>query len=344
MARALLTTALASLAFVAVDISAFRSYSLRDSAKAVHLWTSKRGTIGASLPSANNRRLAPEFSGSLGELAGRTCWGDFSTCLRASEVGGTGEPVQVTINTTLSDEKIKKLYCWIKRVLVEEADDVYENYFNDIELAIMAVFGDNLPPDSLPQKLMEIALSKEQNMNSIEWEEELVGDVISRTERERSSLGAMGAGQWTGQWMTRPHSLLDIRNFTSVDDWVRTLPRGCRRTLKKATADQQNFTVVSKPIRGGDKAPHGSYQHFRCVVCHEVRLLSNMYGQSPGSFFNALAEAISRYICTTRQAGNIVEYRDNDSGRVIGFAHEIGKARTFRGQWFYCDDSGMLKF
>lgn len=337
MARALLTTALATLALVAVDISAFRASSLRDSAQAFHLWG------GTSKPSGNNRRLAN--SGSLREeLAGRTCWGGFSTCLRASDVGG--EPVQVTINTTLCDEKIKNLYCWIKRVLVEDPDDdVYANYFNNIELAIMAVFGDNLPSDSLPQKLMEIALSKERrNMNSTEWEEGLVGDEISRTERERSSLGAMGAGQWTGQWMTRPHSLLDIRNFTSVDDWIKTLPRGCKRTLKKATANEQNFTVFSKPIRGGDRAPHSSYQHFRCVVYHEVRLLSNMYGQSPGSFFNALAEAISRYIGTTRQAGNIVEYRDNDSGKVIGFAHEIGKARTFRGQWFYCDDSAATRY
>ena len=337
-----LRTVLASLAFVAVGISAFQSS--RDSrALAVHWWTSKtskRGAIGA-VPlvavSANT-----QLSGSLWGLAGRTCWGGFSTCLRAANDGDVREPVQVTLNTTLSDEKIKNLYCWIKRVLVEDQeDDVYANYFNNIEFAIMAVFGDNLPPDSLPQKLLDIALSTErQIMNSTEWEERLVGDKISRTERERSSLGAMGAGQWTGQWMTRPHSLLDIRNFTSVDDWVKTLPRGCKRTLKKATTDQQNFTVVSKPIRGGDRAPHSSYQHFRCVICHEVRLLSNMYGESPGSFFSALAEAISRYIGTTRQAGNIIEYRDNDSGKVIGFAHEIGKARTFRGQWFYCDDSG----
>ena len=114
-------------------------------------------------------------------------------------------------------------------------------------------------------------------------------------------MGAMGAAQWTGQWMTRPHSLLDVRNFTSVDDWTKTLPRGCKRTLKKATSELQNFTVITKPIRGGEAAPHSSYAHFRCVVQHEVRLLSNRYGNTPNAFINALAEGIGRYQGTTRK-------------------------------------------
>lgn len=137
---------------------------------------------------------------------------------------------------------------------------------------------------------------------------------------------------------------MDIRNFTSVDDWIKTLPRGCKRTLRKATPELQNFTVVNKLIRGGHRSPHSSYAHFRCVVEHEVRLLENMYGPSTGAFVNALAEAISRYIGTTRMAGNIIEYRNESTNKVIGFAHEVSKGRTIRGQWFYCDNDAAKRY
>ena len=144
--------------------------------------------------------------------------------------------------------------------------------------------------------------------------------------------------------MTRPHSLLNVKNFTTVDDWIQTLPRGCKRTLKKAAPKEQNFTVVAKPIRGGHAAPHSSYAHFRCVVQHEVRLISNMYGSSTNAFVNALAEGLSRYQGTTRMAGNVLEYRDADTGRIIGFAHEVVKGRTMRGQWFFCDDDAATRY
>eukprot|EP00957_Ditylum_brightwellii_P039788 3012321-Ditylum_brightwellii.AAC.1 len=52
------------------------------------------------------------------------------------------------------------------------------------------------------------------------------GTPYSRMERERNSLGAMGAGQWTGQYYTRPHALLDVTNYTDVTEWVKSLPRG----------------------------------------------------------------------------------------------------------------------
>ncbi|KAL7540942.1 hypothetical protein ACHAXR_010498 [Thalassiosira sp. AJA248-18] len=267
--------------------------------------------------------------------------------------------IAVTINTTLTDTKVKNLFAWIKRAFTydeNDKDDVYAYYYNNIELAIAASFGDNLPENSMPVKLMDMALKKEgllleedeggemQTVSDKEWEETLVGDKISRRDRESASLGAMGAAQWSGQWMTRPHSLLDVRNFTSVDDWIKTLPRGCKRTLKKAIPDSQNFTITAKPIRGGNRAPHSSYTHFRCVVHHEVRLLSNMYGASTNAFFNALAEAISRYMGTTRMAGSIREYRDTSTDKVIGLAHEVTKGRTMRGQWFYCDDDAAKRY
>ena len=300
------------------------------------------------------------------------------------------EPIAVTINSTLSDTNTKKLFAWIKCAFDQtDKDDVYAYYYNNIELAIAAAFGDNLPSNSLPAKLLDMAMKQEgllvdENTNEEdedkEWVELLVGDPIGRRDRESASLGAMGAAQWTGQWMTRPHckclffcvfillkirctfhtlklfihkhtnlysilpALLDVRNFTSVDDWIKTLPRGCKRTLKKATTDAQNFTVITKYIRGGHAAPHSSYAHFRCVVQHEVRLISNRYGQSTNAFVNALAEAISRYMGTTRMAGSIREYRDADTDKVIGFAHEVAKGRTMRGQWFYCDDDAAKRY
>lgn len=281
-----------------------------------------------------------------------------------SDVGPSDEQptgaISVTLNTTLSEAKVKKLFAWIKCAFDydgSDRNDVYAHYYNNIEMAIAASFGEYLPKNSLPAKLLDMALKKEGllqgeksgaeggNASSTkEWEELLVGDVVGRRDRESASLGAMGAAQWSGRWMTRPHSLLDVRNFTSVDDWVKTLPRGCKRTLKKATPERQNFTVNAKPIRGGALSPHSSYGHFRCVVYHEVRLLSNMYGPSTNAFINALAEAIGRYQGTTRMAGSIREYRDSSTDRVIGFAHEVAKGRTMRGQWFYCDDDAAKRY
>ena len=46
---------------------------------------------------------------------------------------------------------------------------------------------------------------------------------------------------------------------------------------------------------------------------------------------------------TTRMAGVIQEYRNAD-GKVIGFAHEVRKAKTIRGQWFYCDDEASKSY
>ncbi len=155
-----------------------------------------------------------------------------------------------------------------------------------------------------------------------------MGAPISRFEREQASLGAMGAGQWLGQFKTRPHALLSVQNITHIEDWKQTLPRGCKRTLKKA--NEQNFTVVTKVIRGGYPAPHSSFEHFKCVVEHEVRLISGG-GSNVEDFFDALAEAISRYIGTTRMIGEIQEYK-NENGQVIAFAHEVRKGRTIRGQ------------
>jgi hypothetical protein len=238
------------------------------------------------------------------------------------------EQKYVSIDAALDDEKVTALFAWVSRAFA--GDPAY----NNLMYAIAAIFGD-LAEDSIPVQMAAKALKK------LPPEELPVGDPINIYDREQASLGAMGASAWGGQWKTRPHALLQLTNqnirFTTVDDWVQSLPRGCRRTIAKALA--QNFTVTAKPIIGDEPAPHSSLAHFRCVVAHEVRLLS--WGTE--GFLDALSEAVSRYVGTTRMAGEIREYR-NPEGKIIAIAHEIRKGRTVRGQWFYADDEAAKNY
>lgn len=239
-----------------------------------------------------------------------------------------GPPQQQTLylDPTLSDERIKSLFAWLSRAFA--GDSRYDN----LMYAIAAVFG-NLPKDNVLHDMVNEAkrlLPKN--------EEELTGAPIPMFEREQASLGAMGAAQWTGRFRTRPHALLRVTNFTDIADWEKGLPRGVRRTLKKAMAG--NFTVTAKPIKGGSPAPHSSLSHFKCVVEHEVRLLNEGY---PEDFLDALGEAVGRYQGTTRMAGEIREYRSLDR-KVIAFAHEVRKGRVIRGQWFYATDEAAKSY
>jgi len=230
----------------------------------------------------------------------------------------------VQVEAILTDSRVSSLFAWVSRAFAGEQE------YNNLMLAIAAVFG-NLPEDTAPMKMLEKANAL------LPLEEKTCGDPISVEDRERASLGAMGAGQWMGQYRTRPHALLELKEMECVDDWVKGLPRGCRRTIKKALA--QNFTVTALPIYGGQPAPHSSLAHFRCVVAHEVRLLS----YDADGFFDALAEAVSRYVGTTRMTGEIHEYR-NQQGKVIAIAHEVRKGKTVRGQWFYADDEAAKSY
>jgi len=243
--------------------------------------------------------------------------------------GGGGGEKYVILDSTLTPERVKSLFAWVSRAFTGEPK------YNNLMLGMAAIFGTNLSPGS---ELLQMA--KEANSQLPSSEEALMGEPISLMDRQQSSLGAMGAGQWMGQYRTRPHALLDVRNLTSVDDWKQSLPRGCKRTLKKANA--QNFTVTTRPIRGGQPAPHSSVAHFRCVVEHEVRLIARDETDTEG-FLEALSTAVSRYIGTTRMVGEIQEYRNAD-GVVIAFAHEVRKGRAIRGQWFYASDEASQSY
>lgn len=179
---------------------------------------------------------------------------------------------EALLASMLDDRKVDALFGWISRAFAGD-----ERY-NNLMLAFAALFGD----DPRLRVLVDGALAK------LPAEDVPVGEAPSLRERERSSLGAMGAGQWTGQFRTRPHALLDVRHLNDVDEWASSLSRGARRTLNKAA--EQNFSVVARPIRGDEPAPHSTLAHFRCVVAHEVRLLAT----TPEELLDALSQAIGR--------------------------------------------------
>lgn len=233
------------------------------------------------------------------------------------------KPLTVQLIAELDDEKVTKLFAWLSRAFAGDAR------YDNLMLALAAIFG-NLPVDSPPVKMVETALA------SLPPEEMPCGAPYGQFDREQASLGAMGAAQWSGRWKTRPHALLDVTGYKTVEEWEQSLPRGCKRTLKKAS--EQPFTVTALPICPDRPAPHSSLAHFRCVVEHEVRLLS----YSGESFFDALAEAVNRYSGTTRMTGEIREYRLD--GKVVAFAHEVRKGSTIRGQWFYGTDLASTSF
>ncbi len=76
------------------------------------------------------------------------------------------------------------------------------------------------------------------------------------------------------------------------------------------------------------------------MVAHEVRFLSC----GADGFVDALAEAMGRYIGTTRMTGEIREYRDETTGKVIAIAHEVRKGKTICGQWFYADNEAVKTY
>lgn len=250
--------------------------------------------------------------------------------------------ISVYLAAQLSDAKIRSLYAWISCALNGE-DERYGN----LMLAMAAIFSENTP-----QELSMLVENAEQEFKKAcagvgnDEEDVCRGPPLSRIEREQHSLGAMGAGQWLGQYKTRPHAILNVENMTSIDDWIKSLPRGCKRTLKKA--DAQNFTIRTLPIRGRLPAPHSTLAHFRCVVEHEIRVIagSRNYNETMtnvNDFFDALSESVGRFIGTTRMTGVIKEYRNQDN-KVIAFAHEVQKGRTVRGQWFYATNEAAKNY
>jgi hypothetical protein len=235
---------------------------------------------------------------------------------RAQQQPREGEQ-EFEVTAKLSDKRVEQLFAWLNRAFAGDGR------YNNLMLAFAAVFREEAGVGSTLADInnrpgVGDALAKlvEDALSQLPPEDEAVSQPLSLRQRERGCLGAMGAGQWSGQYRTRPHALLDVRDFLSVDDWVKSLPRGSRRTLVKANA--QDFSFATRPIYGDKPAPHSSLAHFRCVMEHEVRLLAN----SPDDFFDALQQGIGRYQNGISQGGEIQEYRDPE-GRVLAFSQEV---------------------
>jgi len=247
-----------------------------------------------------------------------------STTLRAET-----DTTSSTSTPIFTPTKVRSLYAWVTRAFAGDPE------YNDLMLAFATLF--NLEPPPQAARLLETALSSLPSDPT-----QPLGEPYPLIERESGSLGAMGAGQWTGQFRTRPHALLDVRQFSDVDEYAKSLSRGARRTLARAYA--QNFTVTSTTILGDHPAPHSSLAHFRCVVEHEIRLLASSSSTLDNSFLQALAEAINRFNNCVSQAGELREYRDSNTGEIIAFAQEARKGRVIRGQWFYASDAAAKQY
>eukprot|EP00622_Pseudochattonella_farcimen_P006181 FR741948.1.p1 GENE.FR741948.1~~FR741948.1.p1 ORF type:complete len:358 (+),score=66.77 FR741948.1:28-1101(+) len=223
------------------------------------------------------------------------------------------ESVEIQLKAEIDDTKVLKLFAWVSRAF--EGDPLY----NDLVIALYAIFGDKSEANPQLKKMVENA------MVSLQSENTPVGNPLSLRDRESASMGAMGAGQWLGQYKTRPHALLSVVDFESVDEWSKGLSRGCRRTLVRAS--KQNYTTTTVVIKGDAPAPHSTLAHFRCVVAHELRLLAT----EPDAFFDALTAAINRYLGSTQQARSIQEYRDPKRESPCLRPPKFGKGKVMRG-------------
>lgn len=261
---------------------------------------------------------------------------------RAASILDQG-PIQ--LEARIDDDKVKSIFAWISRAI--DGDELYD----DIALAIAAVFGD-LPKDSEPVRMVAEALDALPLDGN-----QPVGAAYSAEDREVASLGPLGAGQWSGQSEEIfPHSLLVVSNLTGIDQWQNGLPRTVRQNFRRAqkiVGKGGNFSVTARPIHGGTPAPQSSLNHFRCIVEHQLRIQTRNTATEgwADAFFGALCEAVERFVCSTRMAGTIHEYRRNvgpndatGTGPVMAFLHEVHKGRTMRGQWFYATDEAASAY
>mmetsp|Transcript_26478 Transcript_26478/g.58044 ORF Transcript_26478/g.58044 Transcript_26478/m.58044 type:complete len:406 (+) Transcript_26478:70-1287(+) len=239
-----------------------------------------------------------------------------------------------------NDDPIRCLFAWIARAI--SGDERYD----DIGVALSTIFG--RPARDSEQYIM---LSEAMSLLPSN-EDQPTGIVIPIEERRLNSLGPLGAGQWSGQLKEKfPHSLLDVKDLENISEWENALPRTCRQNLRKAAS--MNYSVLASPITGDAPAPQSSLSHFRCIVEHQVRLGVRKAAISTGdcnvdneidavAYFDALCQAVCRFVGSTRMAGTIYEYRLNE--RIVMFIHEVQKGHVLRGQWCYLNDEASTSF
>ena len=166
--------------------------------------------------------------------------------------GGGGRqqrPVRLNLSEEARDEQVGQLFAWVTRAFA--GDERYNDLVLAL-IAIFADDETRPPPGSKSDLLLGEAVAAQRKEALQQWrrkqqrtqkeqlegggssgsgrgsggnhspspselaecmESALFGAPFGRQEREGHSLGAMGAGQWTGRWTTRPHALLSVREL-----------------------------------------------------------------------------------------------------------------------------------
>ena len=106
--------------------------------------------------------------------------------------GRSGPGPEPLLSPYLEERKVEALFGWVSRAFAGD-----ERY-NNLMVAFAAIFGEDA----------KYASMVEQAVASLPGESDEVGEPLPLELRERGSLGAMGAGQWTGSDPHRSWSLL----------------------------------------------------------------------------------------------------------------------------------------
>ena len=264
------------------------------------------------------------------------------------------------LDPTLTAHRIEELFAWISAA-TKFNDSRYEE--GGPNTMISAIFGQVVDigavetDEDFASWLSYIHSLREEAYQQFKFTDCQKGDIrigpiLTSGERERNTLGPLGAGQWSKQQPEKyAHSLLILngtsKSINTVDDWIQSLPRTCRQTIRKAEKGNCTQQIVVIANDQGEPAPHSTLSHFRCVLQHQVRLAQafcNHQGQNDQNyaniFFDAIFEGIERFLMSINECGSILEFHDSTSQKVIGYCHLVGKGKVLRGQWFYASDEG----
>lgn len=151
--------------------------------------------------------------------------------------------------------------------------------------------------------------------------------LVDERKRLEITQGALGLRSRQGTANPRrrlEHAVGNLRSYKSVDDWVRSLPRSAKTTMKRV--HRVVHTVEGIQVRCAGKAPRVvGWEHWSVCVDHETRVM----GRIPGFVVGSL-----RFLVGRITEGTIDEFRASD-GRLLAWSSMIAKGNTMRNMWFY---------
>lgn len=166
-------------------------------------------------------------------------------------------------------------------------------------------------------------------------------------------------GNLTRRWFTnmplglrqhrrKKHAVLDVSQFESVEQYIASLSRSPRRSMRLARSldpalwlevfrstnasvkplrsclVQNTFCIV--PTQVTRPWDIGS-EHLAVAIDHELRAMSSQVG--------AVVAGTFRVLVACMMLGEVVEYRETTNGSLVAWSVTICKGNTVRGQWFY---------